>query len=343
MSKQLTLKDIAKELNVSVSTVSKALKDSKEISTKTKEKIQAFAKFYHYKPNALALKLRNKKTMLIGVIIPEIVHHFFTRVISGIESVVSEKGYNLMICLSNESYNKEVLNLDLLTNGSVDGIIMSTSKETLTQKKFNHLKEIVSEEIPLVLFDRAPKDIKCNKVLADDVYGGYIATKHLIKENSKIIAIITTEDNITVGLLRKQGYLKALKEHQIKINESLIIKINDKQSVKEQIKELFKNPNSYPDAIFAVNEIYAAIAMKIIKSLNLKIPDDISVIGFTDGLISKFAEPALTTVDQHGYNMGKEAAEILLKKIENPLQPIVKKIVKTDLIIRNSTKNVSNN
>jgi len=343
MSRQLTLKDIAKELNVSVSTVSKALKDSKEISIKTKEKIQAFAKFYHYKPNAMALKLRNKKTMVIGVIIPEIVHHFFTRVISGIESIVSEKGYNLMICLSNESHKKEILNLNLLTDGSVDGIIMSTSKETLAKKNYKHLNEMLSNEIPLVLFDRAPKDIKCNKVLADDVYGGYMATKHLIKNNAKQIAIITTQENITVGLLRKQGYLKALKEYNIEIQKNLIIQIDDKKSVKEQIRTLFNHMDSRPDAIFAVNEIYAAIAMKIIRDLNLVIPNDIQVIGFTDGLISKFSEPPLTTVDQHGYNMGKEAAKILLQQIENPNKLAVKKIVKTDLIIRKSTKNTSNN
>ncbi|HFS67088.1 MAG TPA: LacI family transcriptional regulator [Flavobacteriia bacterium] len=343
MSKQITLKDIAKELNVSVSTVSKALKDSKEISKKTKEKIQAFANFYHYKPNALALKLRNKKTMIIGVIIPEIVHHFFTRVISGIESVVSEKGYNLMICLSNESYDKEVLNLNLLTDGSVDGVILSLSKETLIKNNYQHLTNIIEDDIPLVLFDRAPKNLACNKILADDIYGGYIATNYFIKEHLNKIAIITTTKDITVGFLRKEGYLKALKENNIPVNERFIIEINDAEKIEKQIEKLFIHPNDFPKAIFAVNEVYAATAMKIIRSKNLKIPDDISVIGFTDGLISEFSEPPLTTVDQHGYNMGREAAKLLLSQIKNPSKPIEEKIVNTNLIIRKSTKNSFSN
>jgi LacI family transcriptional regulator len=339
MLKKLTLKDIARELNVSVSTVSKALKDSKEISIKTKEKIQAFAKFYGYKPNSTALKLRNKKTMIIGVIIPEIVHHFFTRVISGIESIVTEKGYNLMICLSNESYNKEILNLNLLTDGSVDGLIMSVSKETLIEKKFDHLNEIIKSEFPLVLFDRVPENLHCNKIVADDVYGSFIATKYLLDNQHNKIAIITTTKDITVGNLRKLGYLKALREKKTNINESFIIEINEEKSIFEQIKNLFESKENYPDGIFAVNEVYAATAMKVIREKKLKIPDDVSVIGFTDGLISQFTEPPLTTVDQHGFNMGEEAAKLLLKQIESSTNSFVTKVVKTDLIVRKSTKN----
>lgn len=343
MSKQLTLKDIAKELNVSVSTVSKALNGSKEISTKTKEKIQAFAKFYHYKPNALALKLRNQKTMIIGVIIPEIVHHFFTRVISGIENEVSKHGYNLMICLSNESYNKEVLNLNVLTNGSVDGIIMSIAKETLEEQKYEHLNEILDQNIPLVLFDRAPKNITCDKVIANDVEGGFYATNYFLKEGANNIAIITTNDDIIVGFYRKLGYLKALKERQIKVNKNLIIQIKEEEAIESQIEKLFNNPNQFPDAIFAVNEVYAATAIKIIRKKQLQIPQDIAVIGFTDGLISQFSEPSLTTVDQHGYTMGQKAAKLLLERIKNPKKQYQEEVIKTNLIIRNSTKNSISN
>ena len=154
MGSKITLKDIAKELGYSKSTVSKALNDSHEISEETRLKIKAFADFYKYKPNSLALKLRNRKTMVIGVVIPEIVHHFFSRVISGIEKIVNEKGYNVMICLSNESYDKEVLNINMLADGSVDGLLVSIAKETLERNSFDHFSELMNDDIPLVLFDR---------------------------------------------------------------------------------------------------------------------------------------------------------------------------------------------
>ena len=210
MKAKITLKKIAKEFDVSISTVSKALKDSHEISEEVKERIKAFAEYYHYKPNSLALNLRNQKTKTIGVIIPQIVHHFFTKVISGIEHIANEKGYNVMICLSNESYEKEVLNMDMLANGVVDGIIVSVAKETEEKEDYNHFKELIDNGMPLVLFDRKIDEINCNKVLVDDFGGGYLAAKHLIDIGCKHIAILTTPDHVTVGNVRKEGYSKAL-------------------------------------------------------------------------------------------------------------------------------------
>ncbi|MGV8945558.1 MAG: LacI family DNA-binding transcriptional regulator [Lutibacter sp.] len=340
MKPRITLKKIAKEFGVSISTVSKALKDSHEISEETRSKIKAFADFYNYKPNNLALQLRNQKTSVIGVIIPEIVHHFFSTVINGIEKYATEKGYNVMVCLSNESYEKEVSNMSVLTNGSVDGLIVSMSRETQQNQNFKHFEALISDDFPLVLFDRINDDIQCDKVIIDDIGGAFKATNHLIEIGSKRIALITTHDFITVGSLRKEGYLKALTNQGIKVDESLIYKIDDEKDLYEQIEKVINVANP-PDAILAVNEIYAAIALKTAKEKGLTIPKDIAIIGFTSGLISEFTYPPLTSVEQHGSLMGKQAAELLINRIEN-LAPVdyQKVVISPTLKIRKSTLSV---
>lgn len=338
MKPRITLKKIAKEFGVSISTVSKALKDSHEISEETREKIQAFADFYNYKPNSLALQLRNQKTSVIGVIIPEIVHHFFSTVIDGIEQYANEKGYNVMVCLSNESYEKEVSNIGVLTNGSVDGLIVSMSRETLGNNEFSHFEALINDDFPLVLFDRIQEELKCDKVIIDDIGGGLKATNHLIEIGSKRIALLTTHDFVTVGLLRKKGYLRALERAGIEVNESLIYKIDDNENLYNQIKKVI-NVTNPPDAILAVNEIYAATALKIAKERGLEIPDDIAIIGFTSGLISEFTSPSLSAVVQHGFLMGTQAAELLINRIEHKApEEFQKEVISPNLKIRKSTK-----
>ena len=341
MKQKITLKKIAKEFGVSISTVSKALKDSHEISIELKDRIQAFAKYYHYKPNSLALNLRNQNTKTIGVIIPEIVHHFFTTVITGIEKLANDKGYNVMICLSNESYEKEVLNLQMLANGVVDGIIASVSKETEEKDDYRHFAELINNGIPLVMFDRVVDEINCSKVIADDKGGAILATEQLIQSGCKNIALLTTPDYVTVGNERKEGYLKALNDNNIEVNPELIIKIDDKLAIDEQLSVLFEGSKT-PDGIFAVNEIYAATVMKVAKKYGYKIPEDIEVIGFTDGLISKFTTPSMTTVAQHGRTMGRKSCELLLDEIDSQDTEYQHKtnLIKTDLTIRDSTKKV---
>ena len=327
MKPRITLKKIAREFGVSISTVSKALKDSHEISEETRGKIKAFADYYKYKPNNLALQLRNQKTSVIGVIIPEIVHHFFSTVINGIEKYATEKGYNVMICLSNESYEKEVSNMSVLTNGSVDGLIVSIARETQQNQNFKHFEALITDDFPSVLFDR----------INDDIGGAFKATNHLIEIGSKRIALITTQDFITVGSLRREGYLKALKSKGIEVDESLIYKIDDKEDLYEQIKKVI-NISNPPDAILAVNEIYAAIALKISQEKGLNIPKDIAIIGFTSGLISEFTNPPLTSVVQHGYLMGEQAAELLINRIEHKGSgEFQKTVISPDLKIRKST------
>ena len=341
MKPRITLKKIAKEFGVSISTVSKALKDSHEISEETREKIKTFADYYNYKPNSLALQLRNQRTSVIGVVIPEIVHHFFSTVINGIEQYANKKGYNVMVCLSNESYEKEVSNFAVLTNGSVDGLIVSVARETQENQIYKHFEALISDDFPLVLFDRIIDEIKCDKVIIDDIGGAYKATNHLIEIGAKRIALITTQDYITVGSLRKEGYLKAIVSNGIAIDESLIFKIDDTKDLYEQIQKIInvKNP---PDAILAVNEIYAAIALKTAKAKGLSVPKDIAIIGFTSGLISEFTYPPLTSVEQHGDLMGRQAAELLINRIESTApNEFQKEVISPNLKIRESTLSVN--
>ncbi|MDP6923057.1 MAG: LacI family DNA-binding transcriptional regulator [Lutibacter sp.] len=337
MKPRITLKKIAKEFDVSISTVSKALKNSNEISEELREKIKAFADYYQYKPNSLALQLRNQKTSVIGVIIPEIVHHFFSTVIDGIEEYANAKGYNVMVCLSNESFEKEVTNISVLTNGSVDGLIVSLARGTQQKNDYHHFEALIKDDFPLVLFDRVHDSLACDKVIIDDVGGGFKGANHLMDMGRQNIALITTQDFVTVGALRKIGYRKALHKAGMEIDEDLIYKIDDKQDLYGQIEKVFTGPKP-PDAILAVNEIYAAIAMKIARERGLRIPEDIAVIGFTSGLISEFTTPPLTSVVQHGFLMGQQAAELLINRIEHiaPKEPKTE-VISADLNVRAST------
>ncbi len=341
MKQKITLKKIAKEFDVSISTVSKALKDSHEISVEVKEKIKTFARRYNYKPNSLALNLRNQKTKTIGVILPEIVHHFFTKVITGIEELANEKRYNVMICMSNESYEKEILNLEMLANGIVDGIILSISKETEERDDYRHFNDLIRNGIPLVMFDRVVDKIECNKVIADDVGGAFQATEHLIQNGCSKILLITTPDYVVVGNERKLGYIKALDEYRVPVRKEFVLKVEHEFEIEGKLKDLICSSNP-PDGIFAVNEVYAAVAMRICTENGLKVPEDIEVIGFTDGVISQFTTPSLTTVAQHGRHMGRKALELLLDEIESQdLEYKYKtELITTDLKLRCSTKSV---
>lgn len=346
MKKKITIKQIARELDVSISTVSKALRDSKEISKDTREKVQAFAKLYNYRPNNIALSLKNRKTKTIGIIIPEIVHHFFSKVIYGIEKVANKSGYNVIVGLSNESFDKEVINMEMLANGSIDGFILSISKETMQQQDYHHFQETINQGMPIVMFDRVVNDISCDKIIVDDFEGSKKAVTKLIENGCKNIAIITTKDYVSVGKLRTLGYLDALNDGKITPQSNLILKVDDEaisedhlEDLETEIEQLFKT-NKNIDGIFAVNEFYALTAMKVARKKGLKIPDDIQVIGFTDGVLSRHATPSLTTVSQHAQQMGEKAAELLIDKLENETEEEQYQtvVIETELVERESTK-----
>lgn len=338
MKRKVTLKQIAKELDVSISTVSKSLKDNPEISLETRQKVQAFAKMYNYKPNNIALSLKNKKTKTIAVIIPEIVHHFFATVISGIEQVANEYGYNVIVCLSDESFDKEVINMEMLANGSIDGFILSLSKETLLKRDFHHIEEVINQGMPVVMFDRVTNDILCDKVIIDDTQAAYEAVNSLIQSGSKRVALLTTVDYVSVGKLRTEGYTKALFNNEIAFDENIVLKIEDIDQCDSVIQSLFSTQKF--DAVFAVNELFAVTAIKCAKSLGIKIPDELSVIGFTDGIISKYSSPTITTVSQNGVKMGGKAAQMLIEKLEQDEDSdyyYKTEIIETHLVVREST------
>ena len=338
MRKKVTLKQIAKELDVSISTVSKSLKNSLEISEDTRQKVQAFAKLYNYKPNNIALSLKNKKTKTICIIIPEIIHHFFATVISGVEQVANENGYNVLVCLSDESFDKEVINMEMLANGSIDGFIMSLSKETQQKKDFHHIVEVINQGMPVVMFDRITNDILCDKVIIDDNLAAFDATQFLFDKGFKKIALITTVDYVSVGKLRTEGYTKALKNNDIKVDENLILRIEDTENFESSIENLLLS--NRPDAIFAVNELFAVTAIKLARKHNIKVPEELSIVGFTDGIISKYSTPSISTVSQNGIKMGGKAAKMLIERLESEEEgeeQYKTEVIETELVEREST------
>ena len=339
MKQVITLKHIARELGVSISTVSKALKNSEEIGRDTKEKIQAYAKLYNYRPNNIAVSLKNKRTKNIGIIIPHIVHHFFTTLIRGVENFANSKGYNVIVCISDEKFDKEVINMEMLANGSIDGFILSLATETQLKNDYNHLKEITAQGIPLVLADRVTDEIECDKVIINDREIAYTAVKKLIDDGRKRIALITTENYLSVGNQRTNGYLDALKESNIEIDENLILKLPEMKMDEQAIANFFDREKV--DAVLCVWELYAIYGMRVAQEKGFKIPEDVAFIGFTDGLLSKYSNPSLTAIAQHGIKMGETAAEMLIEKIESEKEEETYRteIIESTLIERESTNN----
>lgn len=337
--KKITLKEIAQHFSVSVSTVSKAINDSHEISEELKLKIQKFAKENKYRPNKVALSLLQRKTKTIGVVVPNILNYFFTQVFSGIEKIANEHGYNLLSCISDESYDKEVATLEFLGGGTVDGLIVSMAEETQFKGELGHFQNILDEQVPLVMFDRVADDILCDKVIVDDFEAGYKTTKYLLNLGCKAVAVVTGIDHSSVGGLRVEGYKKALEEAGIPYDDKLILRIGKNDDLEILITFLL-NYNSM-DGIMALDEITAVEVLKLIKARGYRVPEDISVVGFTNGTLSRYVTPALTAVSQHGTYIGETAAKILIDRIEERApQDCTTKVIKTSLIVRDSTKKV---
>jgi LacI family transcriptional regulator len=306
------------------------LRNSPEIGEDTRLKVQAFAKFYNYRPNNIALSLKNRKTKTIGIIIPEIVHHFFSTVINGIEQVANENGYSVIICLSDDSFDKEVLNMEMLANGSIDGFIMSLSKETQFKGDYHHISEVIDQGMPVVMFDRVSNEILCDKVIIDDKLAAYEAVQSLIDKGRKKIALVTTVDYVSVGKLRTDGYTKALLDNGLPFNEDLIIKIEDVDTCEIIIGKLLEEKAI--DAIFAVNELFAVTSIKAANKIGLNVPKDLAVIAFTDGIISKYSTPTITTVSQSGKKMGNRAAKMLIDRLESENEHLEEENYKTEVI-----------
>ena len=341
MRPKATLKQIAKELNVSVSTVSKALSNSPEISEPTKIKVQEFAKLKNYKPNNIAVNLKSKRSKTIGVIIPNILNPFFAKVFSGIEKTANERGYNVITCITNESLKKEIHTMDMLSNGTIDGFILSISQETQKEHEIKHFKEAIADDIPIVMFDRISTDVNCDKVIVDDFDSAVHAVTHLVKTGCKRIALVSNIDNLSVGELRAEGYLKALEDNNIKIDESLILRVNSDEEFDEKFPAFFDVKGKKIDGVFALEEHASVTAMKAVLKGGFKIPEDIQLIGFADGVWSRRLTPSLSTVSQHGPEIGEAAAELLIDRLEDKSEDgpeYQTRIIKTELRQRESTR-----
>ena len=341
--KRLTIKDIAKEFNVSISTVSKALNNSYEISVSTKEKIKQFAKENNYKPNFNAISLKNRQTKTIGIIIPNMLNYFFAQVFKGIERVANDNGYKIISCISNESYSKEVETIEMLSNGIIDGFILSLSEGTILKNDFTHLHEMINNDTPIVMFDRVADDVDCDKVITDDFIGALNTVNHLVKTGSKNIAFISTISRLKIGEKRKHGYLKGLEENKIPVNKNLIIDILEEDYKKYEtiLEPIFDN--NIIDAVIATDESSAIAAMKIAIKKGYKVPLNFSVISFSNGILARHSSPKMSTVSQHGEIMGATAAEILINKLNKDNAPVKPKtiVIKTNLVERNSTKKLA--
>ena len=332
----VTLKQLAKELNVSISTVSKALNNSEEIGEETVKRVKELAELYNYKPNKVALSLKNNKTKTIGVIIPNILNRFLAKVLFGIEREANKHGYNIITCISNESLVKEKESLQLLANGSVDGFILSMAEETQIKNEIEHFKKTINGGLPIVMFDRVAHDVMCDKVIVDDFDATYNATKNLVKEKRKHVAFISNINDLSVGKLRERGYNKAILE--CGTISPLVLKIKKKDDHQKKIKAFFKK-NSGIDGVIAADSSSGIIALNTAINFGLKVPKDISVIGFASKSDSFHSLPKLTTIRQHAKEIGENAAQLLILRMQNTGKPddVKTKIVKTSLVKNGST------
>lgn len=331
--RHISLKDLANELGVSVSTVSRALNDSYEISPEMRERVKALAEQWNYRPNPFALSLLKNTPRIIGIIVPDLVTHFYSSIISGINDVARQNGYSVIITSSYEQYEQELHCVEDLVNMRVEGILACLSQETID---YSHFLSLSDMDIPLVFFDRVCMPNTIPSVVADNMESALVATKHLLQTGSKRVAFLGGSDHLEIVRQRKAGYLAALVELGIPVEEELIIceKMTYSEG-REGCSRLLSLP-APPDAILAMNDTLAFAAMKEIKKHGLRIPSDISLIGYTDELHSNYVEPALTAVTHQTYKMGEECCSLLLKQIKKREKPR-QIVVPTYLSVRESS------
>jgi LacI family transcriptional regulator len=309
----VTIRDLAEQLNLSVATISKALTDSYEISLETKQRVFELAKKLNYSPNLYASSLRKRSSKTIAVVLPEVADSFFSLAINGIESVAHDKGYHVLIYLTHESFAREEAILKEFKNGRVDGILMSVSGETCSS---NHIKEAIADGMPVVFFDRVCEDVETAKVVTDDFESSYRATSHLIRMGCKKIIYLSTSPTLSINIKRMEGYKKALADNAIKNTDAEIIPCyGDTETNYKIISDLLNRKNK-PDGIIASVEKLTAPVYIACKHLGLTIPDNLKLISFTNLQTALILDPPLTTITQPALEMGKTAATILFKGIE---------------------------
>lgn len=299
-------------LDVSISTVSKALNDSHEISPATKERIQEAAKLYNYKPNRIAVNLKSGRTNTIGVIVPSVQNFFMTQVLRGIESVFADTPYNVIISITHESYDKEVQFLNTLTQGFVDGIIMAVSEETFIKKEYDHFTSFDKNKA-LLMFDRVVNSVNCDKVLIDDQASVLDATKKLMASGRKQIVLTSTISNLSVGKQRINGYTKAISS----LHEPVLIS-DTEENIEARVKQLLDEGKV--DAIVALDQESTLASFRAGKAKKVLDNRAVSIVGYAGQVIAENLTPSLTTIDQNGVRIGELAAELLLKKLKKPLK-----------------------
>ena len=336
MKEKTTIYDISKKLGVSAATVSRAFNNNPKISLKTRELVMKTAKEMNYKQNRLAQALKSGKSNNVGIIVPYINHNFFSSVIRGIEEELTPHGYHVIICQTHENVDNEIDQINTLLNMQIDGIFMSVSKTT---KNTDHIKKVLDEGTPLIFFDRKKEIAGVSSVTIDDFKGGYMAVEHLISQGCNKIAHFPGDLHLEIYQNRYNGYLAALKAHNIKFNPDYIIETNSKiESGASAISQLWEL-NEKPDAIFSAGDYPALGAIQELKRRKIKIPEDVCVVGFSNEPFTKYMELPITSVDQTPVNMGKIAAQVFLEPIKGSQTiTIEKKVVLTpELYIRNSS------
>ncbi len=338
-SSPMTMKDIAREFGVSVATVSRALKDSPHISADRREKIKTFAREHNFIPNVIAESLRNsrvKPIKIIGVIIPQFTHFYFSSVLSGIEEEASARGYQVMVAQSNEKYGREVEICQSLYENKVCGIIVSQAKDT---NKYDHFQKLIDRGVPIVFYDRICTGLNCSRVVVDDYMGAYTAVTYLIDSGCRNIAFYGASMTLEISKNRYNGYHDALVKHGLQPDERFVKYCDNRADAEAITPDLLSIPD-HPDAFFAMNDDTAIGILYSAKRHGFRVPDDISICGFTNGYRAIACDPMLTTVEQRGVQVGEEAANILIGQVEGsiPTDKVERRIVRTRLIVRGTTR-----
>ena len=335
----LTMKDIAREFHVSVATVSRALRDSANISADRRAAIQQFARDHNFTPNALAGSLRHSRVQpmkVIGVIIPEFTHFYFSSVLSGIEEEASSRGYRIMVAQSNEQYEREVRICQSFYENRVCGIIVSQAKDT---RRYDHFQRLIDAGVPLVFFDRICTGVSASRVVVDDYMGAFNAVSYLIGTGCRRIAFYGSSMTMEISKNRYNGYRDALLKHGMTPSDDLV-RICDNRDYAEEITPALLCSDNRPDGFFAINDDTAIGIMYTAKRMGLRVPDDVSVCGFTNGQRAVACDPMLTTVEQRGVKVGEEAADVLIRHVEGtiPIDKAERRVVRTRLIVRGTTR-----